>query len=221
MPASTRPSRCRPRSKRERPPQLRRSAGLVTSPPGRYAGYETNRRRGPTAGGAAWRELLVRRPDGAVASASHVRLAGLQMSSACLTTRSRRWAQAEKMGAAPLVRTGLRVLGAALAAGAPGDCDRGRAARGPGPRSRASRFVRSRAGAWPDLHGLRRLRGQRRTQGRHREAARSRSRDPPQRWSRAPGAHRRRYQRALVAMTCLPLADKASVLRPPRTTLPG
>ena len=37
------------------------------------------------------------------------------------------WAasEAEKMGAAPLVGTALRVLGAALAAGAPGDCDRG------------------------------------------------------------------------------------------------
>jgi tetratricopeptide (TPR) repeat protein len=34
-------------------------------------------------------------------------------------------AQAEKMGAAPLVGTALRVLGAALAWGAPGDCDRG------------------------------------------------------------------------------------------------
>jgi len=33
--------------------------------------------------------------------------------------------QAEKMGAAPLVGTALRVLGAALSAGAPGDCDRG------------------------------------------------------------------------------------------------
>jgi tetratricopeptide (TPR) repeat protein len=32
---------------------------------------------------------------------------------------------AEKMGAAPLVGTALRVLGMALAAGAPGDCDRG------------------------------------------------------------------------------------------------
>ncbi|HEX7499815.1 MAG TPA: tetratricopeptide repeat protein [Polyangia bacterium] len=37
------------------------------------------------------------------------------------------WAvgEAEKMGAAPLVGTALRVLGTALAAGAPGDCDRG------------------------------------------------------------------------------------------------
>ena len=37
------------------------------------------------------------------------------------------WAvdEAEKMGAAPLVGTALRVLGSALAAGAPGDCDRG------------------------------------------------------------------------------------------------
>jgi tetratricopeptide (TPR) repeat protein len=34
-------------------------------------------------------------------------------------------AEAEKMGAAPLVGTALRVLGTALAAGAPGDCDRG------------------------------------------------------------------------------------------------
>jgi len=34
-------------------------------------------------------------------------------------------AEAEKMGAAPLVGTALRVLGSALAAGAPGDCDRG------------------------------------------------------------------------------------------------
>jgi tetratricopeptide (TPR) repeat protein len=37
------------------------------------------------------------------------------------------WAatEAEKMGAAPLAGTALRVLGAALSAGAPGDCDRG------------------------------------------------------------------------------------------------
>ena len=37
------------------------------------------------------------------------------------------WAasEAEKMGAAPLVGIALRVLGTALAAGAPGDCDRG------------------------------------------------------------------------------------------------
>ncbi len=34
-------------------------------------------------------------------------------------------AEAEKMGAAPLIGTALRVLGSALAAGAPGDCDRG------------------------------------------------------------------------------------------------
>ena len=34
-------------------------------------------------------------------------------------------AEAERMGAAPLVGTALRVLGAALAAGAPGDSDRG------------------------------------------------------------------------------------------------
>jgi tetratricopeptide (TPR) repeat protein len=34
-------------------------------------------------------------------------------------------AEGEKMGAAPLIGSALRVLGAALAAGAPGDCDRG------------------------------------------------------------------------------------------------
>lgn len=34
-------------------------------------------------------------------------------------------AQAEKMGAAPLIGAALRVLGTALASGAPGDCDRG------------------------------------------------------------------------------------------------
>jgi tetratricopeptide (TPR) repeat protein len=44
-------------------------------------------------------------------------------------------AQAEKMGAAPLVGAALRVLGAALAAGAPGDCDRG------GPREVFDRAV--------------------------------------------------------------------------------
>jgi tetratricopeptide (TPR) repeat protein len=44
-------------------------------------------------------------------------------------------AQAEKMGAAPLVGTALRVLGTALAAGAPGDCDRG------GPREVFDRAV--------------------------------------------------------------------------------
>jgi hypothetical protein len=43
--------------------------------------------------------------------------------------------QAEKMGAAPLVGTALRVLGTALAAGAPGDCDRG------GPREVFDRAV--------------------------------------------------------------------------------
>jgi tetratricopeptide (TPR) repeat protein len=44
-------------------------------------------------------------------------------------------AEAEKMGAAPLVGTALRVLGTALAAGAPGDCDRG------GPREVFDRAV--------------------------------------------------------------------------------
>jgi len=44
-------------------------------------------------------------------------------------------AQAEKMGAAPLAGTALRVLGAALASGAPGDCDRG------GPREVFDRAV--------------------------------------------------------------------------------
>lgn len=44
-------------------------------------------------------------------------------------------AQAEKMGAAPLVGTALRVLGTALASGAPGDCDRG------GPREVFDRAV--------------------------------------------------------------------------------
>jgi tetratricopeptide (TPR) repeat protein len=43
--------------------------------------------------------------------------------------------EAEKMGAAPLVGTALRVLGAALAAGAPGDSDRG------GPREVFDRAV--------------------------------------------------------------------------------
>jgi len=44
-------------------------------------------------------------------------------------------AEAEKMGAAPLVGTALRVLGMALAGGAPGECDRG------GPREVFDRAV--------------------------------------------------------------------------------
>jgi tetratricopeptide (TPR) repeat protein len=46
----------------------------------------------------------------------------------CLAARDHaEWAaaEAEKMGAAPLAGTALRVLGAALSAGAPGNCDRG------------------------------------------------------------------------------------------------
>jgi tetratricopeptide (TPR) repeat protein len=43
--------------------------------------------------------------------------------------------EAEKMGAAPLVGAALRILGAALASGAPGDCDRG------GPREVFDRAV--------------------------------------------------------------------------------
>jgi len=43
--------------------------------------------------------------------------------------------EAEKMGAAPLVGTALRILGVALASGAPGDCDRG------GPREVFDRAV--------------------------------------------------------------------------------
>jgi tetratricopeptide (TPR) repeat protein len=56
----------------------------------------------------------------------------------CLGARdhaSQAVARAEKMGAAPLVGIALRVLGSALAAGAPGDCDRG------GPREVFDRAV--------------------------------------------------------------------------------
>jgi tetratricopeptide (TPR) repeat protein len=57
------------------------------------------------------------------------------------------WAagEAEKMGAAPLLGTALRVLGTALAAGAPGDCDRG------GPREVFDRAVEMLASSGAEL----------------------------------------------------------------------
>jgi len=57
------------------------------------------------------------------------------------------WAasEAEKMGAAPLVGTALRVLGSALAAGAPGDCDRG------GPREVFDRAIELLASSGAEL----------------------------------------------------------------------
>ncbi len=54
-------------------------------------------------------------------------------------------AQAEKMGAAPLVGAALRVLGAALASGAPGDCDSG------GPREVFDRAVELLASSGAEL----------------------------------------------------------------------
>ena len=53
--------------------------------------------------------------------------------------------QAEKMGAAPLVGAALRVLGAAMAWGAPGDCDRG------GPREVFDRAVELLASSGAEL----------------------------------------------------------------------
>jgi tetratricopeptide (TPR) repeat protein len=74
-------------------------------------------------------------------------------------------AEAEKMGAAPLVGTALRVLGTALAAGAPGDCDRG------GPREVFDRAIELLGSSGAELELgrdfllLRRFRGKDRPQG--------------------------------------------------------